>query len=171
MTVTYTKLQQLRRELMAMTVSQSSPWDVTLFPRGAPYKPLMLIAISDAVSRGRYDTGVVILDEWLVQRYSLYVNACGPNVHNQPVIPFNYLQYEAFWQLMPKSVAAKQYIESNDIRSIKSYNQHVEGAILRSDLHLALSADEPRGIIRDCILHTFLGASLHDVLWDIQHIQ
>ena len=164
--ITYTQMQQLRHELSTMTVSQSSPWDITLFPRGAPYKALMLLSICDAVRYARCPTDLVVLDEWLMQRYTMYVTVCGSSVNDQPVIPFNYLRYEPFWRLVPKQPYTMT--EFGDVRSQKAYAQFVAGAKLRVDLYTMLCHAESRGLIRDCLILPYFGVALRDALWYIQ---
>ena len=164
----YAQLQQIRHEFTTLTVSQSSPWDTTLFSRGAPYKALLLLAVCDAVGSGRIPTLLVELDDWLLQRYTQYGLVCGAGVNDQPLIPFNYLRYEPFWRLVPKPGQANALADYGDIRSLKAYTQLVAGATLRADVHDALRRAEARGVLRDCLIQTYFGVGLHGALWDMQ---
>lgn len=164
----YAQLQQIRHEFTTMRVSQSSPWDATVFPRGAPYKALLLLVVCDAVGCGRTPTPLVVLDEWLLQRYTLYATVCGAEVNDQPMTPFNYLRYEPFWRLEPKSGQASALADVGDIRSLQAYTQLVAGATLRADVHDALRRAEARGLIRECLIQTYFGVGLHGALWDMQ---
>lgn len=166
--IQYAQLQQIRHELMAMKVSQSSPWDASAFPRGAPYKALLLLAVCDAVGCGHTPTPLVELDEWLLQRYTLYATVCGAGVNDQPLTPFNYLRYEPFWRLVPKPGQATALADYGDVRSLKSYTQLIAGAMLRDDLYGALDNAESRGLIRDCLIQTYFGVQLQSALWDMQ---
>jgi hypothetical protein len=166
--IQYAQLQQIRHELTTLTVSQSSPWDASAFPRGAPYKALLLLAVCDAVSRGRVPDALVVLDDWLLQRYTQYGLVCGAGVNDQPLIPFNYLRYESFWRLVPKAGQATALADYGDVRSQKAYTQLVAGAMLRDDLYGALGNTESRGLIRDCLIQTYFGVQLHGALWDMQ---
>ncbi len=148
----YAQLQQIRQEFTTLTVSQSSPWDATVFPRGAPYKALLLLAVCDAISRGRVPDALVVLDDWLLQRYTQYGLVCGAGVNDQPLIPFNYLRYEPFWRLVPKAGQATSLADYGDIRSLKAYTQLVAGATLRTDVHDALRRAEARGVLRDSLI-------------------
>jgi predicted restriction endonuclease len=155
-------------QLAHMHVSQSTPWDERVFRRGAPYKALMMLAVSDGVRAEVFgDVAIIPLNDWLQQRYRQYVERCGDPVRNEPRMPFVHLQHEPFWRLMPQKPYT-EVLEQWDLRSEEAFRQHVVGAELDA-LLLAMMRD-PRwhAVVRYVIVRAYFAAELAEVLWDMQ---
>lgn len=153
-------------QLECMHVSQSAPWDATLFRRGAPYKPLLMLAVMDGIRGGSLSATCIILNPWLRERYRHYLALCGDSVRDEPRMPFVHLRYEPFWELIPQP--PYEGIEDRwDLRSESAFTQYVAGATIDHVLQAMMHQQRWYWILRHTLIRTYFGDSIAPHIWEI----
>lgn len=154
-------------QLEKMHVSVSSPWSRQLFQMGAPYKPLMILAVTDGVNERVFEScREIVLNNWLVGRYEHYLGVCGDSVRNTPRIPFIHLRNEPFWRLISK-LPHIELRDNKELRVEHIFDAYVAGAEINSTLFAMMRDQQWRGIIRYSIIKTYFTDYLANRLWNV----
>jgi len=165
--IVWNKALAVVHQLENMHVSLSSPWDAMSYRRGAPYKPMMMLAVMDGMREAVFDdASLVVLNDWLQHRYAQYIALCDDALHNHPRIPFVHLSYEPFWRLVP--CAPYAHVDTDwDLRSEKAFTQHIAGATLDWLLLRMIYDPQWYGILRYAIIQRYFVNDVARRCWSV----
>ena len=120
----------------------------------APHKPLLLLAIMDLVEQGIINSNRIELTDELVSTFDRKKRILTPNVrHFKPVIgtPFFHMQYEPFWQLVPRNPMDKP-----DTTAVSTLQKFYVYAEIDQELFLIMQNPTYRQLLRDILLTNYL---------------
>ena len=123
---------------------------------GAPHKPILLLSILQLYDRGVYnDNKIYILPELVSLFKTLWTRLVTTNHHPIFALPFNYMNSEPFWDLIP-NLGYERWIEAKGVlRSFKNLTSAVNYASVDNELSDLLQVKENREVLKLSILEKY----------------
>jgi hypothetical protein len=109
----------------------------------APYKVLLLLTIMDRIKEGRYEDGIVRIDQDLEDRFRAYWEGGFQTKADERAVvyPFFYFRSSSFWRLVPTPGNEVVLSETSDVTIMSKLKQLVDYAQL--DLNLVETLRNP----------------------------
>lgn len=133
--------------------------------RGAPHKPILILAVMDLVEAGLIRENRIPYDERLLSVFDQYWSACRGDRPTNPLQPFWYLKGDGFWSHVPRP-GRKQVLDaltaSGRVPPLRHFQEIVAGARLDPVLFDAIKSEPGRTEIRRLLLERYFGDALRD---------
>lgn len=130
----------------------------------APHKPILLITLIDAISRGMINNNLVRVTPELTALFRVYFQALVKtgNWKERIVYPFRYLIRDGFWELV-KNNQALSINQLGDPTSLNELIEIIDGGRFASDLWELLQDRMVRDILKKHILKTYFQIEENDL--------
>lgn len=156
--------------LTTLSVSKTDSVDSRLFPAGAPYKPLVLFSLFDAIGCREVNTPMVRVTPILINRFDTYIKLVDDRLKGGVVTPFVAMNHEAFWKIQMKP-GYDFDTEYKSLRSLVRYHECVDFAVLTDDFWEKCQRTELRGVFRYELMKKYFNETLHTRLWEYSFLQ
>lgn len=123
----------------------------------APYKPILLFCILDAIEDGTATENFFRLDERLLQRFEPYWDRIAGDRKSNPAMPFFYLRSQSFWHLLDHEGNVLPDPSLSSV-TVPGFRRHFRGATLDEELYGLLQKEETRNLFRRTLLQTYFTA-------------
>lgn len=137
----------------------------------APYKPFMLLAVSDLIATGTIVQNFIEYSDALLEAFDRYWQILFDSTKfANPIQPFFYLKSEGFWHLQAQPGMEQRLAATTDIKTIGQLNQLVLGAKLDQALFELLQQPYAREQLRQSLIQTYFAPELWPALGMIAQI-
>lgn len=151
--------------LRNLTVSQTDAVDISLFPKGAPYKALVLLCVFDLIRKDEIQTNRIPFTGTIEQRFETYKMLLQSKLPGKLPMPYSAMHHEPFWNLIMANGVSYDKVH-RELRIMKNLVQYVEFAQFELPFWDTLQFDEIRGVYRQTLLDTYFSEHLHPRLWE-----
>lgn len=130
----------------------------------APHKPILLLAVLDAIERGHVAANFIELTPDLVAAFRAYWRVLVPEGtwQDKLALPFRHLVYDGFWTLTKNGSPVSSEMLGNS-PTIKQMTTEVDGAQLADDLWRLLQDRTALHALRTHLLSHYFNRSVTDV--------
>jgi len=135
----------------------------------APHKPVLLLAILDAIERGYIRENFIQITPELVALVHSYWRSLVPTEaswRERIYYPFRYLVHDGFWQLIRGGRPISKE-EVGNPTCLSELSEVVDGAKFPDELWKILQQRKWRQIFKQHLLNTYFPLSLEKVLYEI----
>lgn len=137
----------------------------------APYKPLLLLAVSDCITTGSITSNFIEYSDDLLGNFDRYWDiVVGSTKFANPIQPFFYLRSEGFWHLQAQPGMQQRLAATKDIKTIGQLNQLVLGATLDQPLFELLQQPAAREQLCQTLIQHYFTPELWPALGMIAQI-
>ncbi len=137
----------------------------------APYKPLMLLAVSDLIAAGTITDNFIEYTELLLETFDRYWRIIfDHSKFANPIQPFFYLKSEGFWHLQAQPGMQQALANTPDIATLGKLNQLVIGATLDQPLFGLLQQPLAREQLRKSLIQTYFTPELQPALMAVTNM-
>lgn len=163
-------LAQYQRAFEKLKLSPSHAWPESTHFR-APYKPLMLLAVSDLIATIALTHNFIEYSGLLLETFDRYWRIIFDSTKfANPIQPFFYLKSEGFWHLQAQPGMQQRLAATKDIKTINQLNQLVLGATLDQALFELLQQPASREQLRQSLIQQYFTPELWTALGMIAQI-
>lgn len=131
----------------------------------APHKPILLLAVLEAISIKLVTSQKVLITAELIKIFKNYWNAIVESKHTQNFsLPFFHMRTERFWNLIPAPpFSVKQLNSIRSLKSLKSLEQLVAYAEIDKELFMLASNHEDNLKLKTFIIQHYFGITLEQL--------
>jgi putative restriction endonuclease len=151
------------------TGSVPSGWPRELLTRGAPHKPLLLLAVSKLIGKGAVSNAFIPASPELESEFNKLWDIILSKRRTSVAVPFFHLrndvtdQGEHFWTLVPVR-SGEEIGHIRDIRSTAQLRALLSGASINATLFDLLSDVSKRVRLQSVLLDSYFGGSARGTL-------
>lgn len=159
-----TPMPPLDPSLRALNRDRSNAWDDRT-ARGAPHKPLVLLALCDLADRNLLPTTLVPFDgpafEALGRAFQAHWRKLFPDTRGGLWMPLWHLRSDGFWHPQPRSPHSPPPAAPNCMANLR---ERFAGARIDDELWQRLQAPQPREELRALLLARYFDAPTRELL-------
>ncbi|WP_110513712.1 HNH endonuclease [Herpetosiphon llansteffanensis] len=147
-----------------LKLSPAQSWPESTYFR-APYKPFMLLAVSDLIATGTITHNFIEYSDLLLETFDRYWQMLFDSTKlANPIQPFFYLRSEGFWHLQAQPGMEQRLAATTDIKTIGQLKQLVVGAKLDQALFDLLQQPFAREQLRQSLIQPYFMRELQPAL-------
>lgn len=136
-----------------------------LVKRGAPHKPLLLLAVLDLFAEGRMSTNLITPDPELCALFDSYWLRVMPHDwHGDISLPFYHLGRDGFWHLKARSGSEHILKAGRRLTSLRQLHDHTLGTALDHELFDLLQEEAAREPLRAALIEAHFAPEAHTAL-------
>lgn len=138
---------------------------------GAPYKPLLLLAVFDLIEEGIISVNLIEFSPDLAELFTLYCSkVLSPGQKGNLAMPYYHLKGEGFWHLLPKPGMEEAVKLAGGKSGAGRLQSILLGASFDEELYSFICLNESRQILRKVLIETYFAPSIQSLLEQLSQI-